>query len=171
VTAPARPVTIPAVDDPITVEFVPGWTTWPLRQQVLRPGRPVRHCLYPGEDDPRAVSAAALRRRPGAGELDVLAVGVVLPEAPTWETAGAAPGWRVRGMATEPAARGQGFGTRVLDLLIDHVADHGGGIVWCHARTPALHLYERAGFLARGHVFELDEIGPHQLVGRTVAAR
>jgi ribosomal protein S18 acetylase RimI-like enzyme len=166
-------------DDRITVEFVPGWTTWPLRQEVLRPGRPVRDCLFPGEDGPRAASAAALRlvtvadpsgRSPGSAERQVLAVGTVVPEAPSWDP-GEPDGWRIRGMATAPAERGQGLGSQVLELLLRHVADRGGGLAWCNARTPARHLYQRAGFEGRGEIFELPEIGPHLVMWRTVAAR
>jgi ribosomal protein S18 acetylase RimI-like enzyme len=157
------------VDDRITVEFVPAWTTWPLRQEVLRPGRAVRDCVYPGEDDPRAAHGAALRTSvsPG-GDLTVVAVGVVMPEAPPWD-GDIDDGWRLRGMATRSDSRGRGLGRQVLDLLIGHVASRGGGLVWCNARTPALGLYERAGFLARGDVFELPEIGPHLVMWRTVA--
>jgi GNAT superfamily N-acetyltransferase len=159
------------VDDGIRVESVPAWTTWPLRQEVLRPGRAVRDCIYPGEDDPRAAHGAALHRpdRPGA-EFTVLAVGVVLPEAPSWEPH-CEDGWRIRGMATRPGSRGQGLGGWVLDLLIGHVAAHGGGLLWCHARTPALRFYERADFATRGDVFEVPGIGPHQVMWRTVPPR
>jgi GNAT superfamily N-acetyltransferase len=158
------------VDDTVIVEFVPPWTTWPLRQEVLRPGRAVRDCVYPGEDDPTTAHGAALRRADasGGGDLVVLAVGVVLAEPPPWDP-GRADGWRIRGMATRAAMRGQGLGRQVLDLLVGHVAGHGGGLVWCNARTPALGLYERAGFAPRGEVFELPEIGPHQVMWRTVA--
>jgi GNAT superfamily N-acetyltransferase len=156
------------VDDGITVEYVAAWTTWPLRQEVLRPGRAVRDCIYPGEDDPRAAHVAALRRgqAPDA-DLLVLAVGVVMPEPPSWEPA-ADDGWRIRGMATGPDVRGQGVGHRVLDQLIDHVATAGGGLLWCNARTPALTFYQRAGFRVRGDVFELPEIGPHRVMWRVV---
>jgi GNAT superfamily N-acetyltransferase len=153
--------------DPISVGFVPAEMTWALRQEVLRPGRAVADCVYPGDDDPRAAHVAAVAGAPGGGG-DVLAVGVVIPVAPPWDAA-RHDGWRVRGMATRPDRRDRGLGGRVLDLLIGHVADHGGGLVWCHARTPALHLYERAAFLPRGEVFELPEIGPHQVMWRTVA--
>jgi ribosomal protein S18 acetylase RimI-like enzyme len=157
------------VDEAIAVEFVPAWTTWPLRQEVLRPGRAVRDCVYPGEDDRRVAHAAALRRdMASGGDIVVLAVGVVMPEAPPWD-AGRPRSWRVRGMATSPEMRGRGLGGLVLDLLVGHVTAHGGDLVWCNARTPALSLYERAGFGPRGEVFELPEIGPHLVMWRTVA--
>ncbi len=157
------------MDEGIAVELVPAWTTWPLRQEVLRPGRAVRDCVYPGEDGPRAAHAAALRRdQASGGDLVVLAVGVVMPEAPPWD-ADRVRSWRLRGMASDPRVRGRGLGRRVLDLLVGHVAAHGGGFLWCNARTPALALYERAGFVPRGEVFELPEIGPHLAMWRTVA--
>jgi len=150
------------------VERVPPWTTWPLRQEVLRPGRPVRDCVYPGEDDPRTAHVAALRRsRAPEADLLVLAVGVVLPEPPSWDPT-ADDGWRIRGMATAPQVRGQGLGRMVLDQLIDRVAHEGGGLLWCNARTPALTFYERAEFQPRGDVFDIPEIGPHRVMWRIV---
>ena len=160
------------MDDRITVDKVPAWTTWPLRQEVLRPGRAVRDCIYPGEDDPRAAHGAALRRGPAeaGGDLTVLAVGVVMPQAPPWDP-GVDDGWRLRGMATRAGSRGRGLGRQVLDLLIDHVSDEGGGLLWCNARTPALALYQRAQFVSRGEVFEIPEIGPHLVMWRIVEPR
>jgi hypothetical protein len=39
--------------------------------------------------------------------------------------------------------------------------DHAGTFVWLNGRTPAKRFYERHGFLARGDVFDVPEIGPH----------
>jgi GNAT superfamily N-acetyltransferase len=69
--------------------------------------------------------------------------------------------WRVRGMATKPHARGRGAGTRVLQALVQHAVAHGATRVWCNARTRALTLYERAGFVATSDEFEPPHIGPH----------
>jgi GNAT superfamily N-acetyltransferase len=149
------------VDEEFTVEFVSPSTTWPLRREVLRPGRSLVDVAYPGDDDGRAAHAAA---KDAKGM--VLAVGSVLPEAPAWQEGG----WRVRGMATRPDRRGEGLGSSVLALLLAHVAEHGGGLVWCNARSGALHLYERAGFSPRGDVFQLPDIGPHLVMWREVPA-
>lgn len=120
-----------------------------LRRAVLRGGRPV---ALPGDDEP----AFHL----GAYDGDALCgTGNVRREPAPW--APDEPGWRVRGMATDPAYRSQGVGTLVLGGLIDHCRSHGGGIVWFNARTPAQAFYERAGFVVRGEPWEDPEIGPH----------
>ena len=74
----------------------------------------------------------------------------------------------VRGMATRPDARRRGLGGMVLEALLDHVAAHGGGLVWCNARVAAQRLYQRAGFVVRGPQFDLPDIGPHHHMWRTV---
>jgi len=165
------------VDDGVTVVFVAAEATWPLRRQVLRPTRSLPECAYPGDDDPRAAHAAAVSSPVAPGtdprtardaKTAIVAVGTVIPEAAPFDP-DRTDAWRIRGMATAAAARHGGLGTAVLDLLVDHVGRCGGGLLWCHARTPALGLYRRAGFRPRGEVFELPEIGPHQVMWRTVA--
>ena len=86
---------------------------------------------------------------------ELVAVGLVGPEG---EELG---DWRIRGMATAPHARGHGAGTQVLQALVQHATDNGATRVWCNARTPALSLYERAGFVATSDEFETPRIGPH----------
>ncbi|MGD0378754.1 MAG: GNAT family N-acetyltransferase [Acidimicrobiales bacterium] len=162
-------------DDPHLVELVDVQVVRPLRRAVLRPQFPAEQSEYPADDDPRSAHVAirlpghleAHSNGPGAG---VVAVGTVLSGPPPWEPQ-RADGWRVRGMATRPDARGRGLGGLILRALLDHVAAHGGGLVWCNARVPALGLYGRAGFVARGEVFDMPGIGPHMCMWRTVARR
>lgn len=125
-----------------------------LRRLVLRGGRPV---ALPGDDEP------ALH----VGVYDdgtLVGTGNVRREPAPW--APEEPGWRVRGMATAEPARGRGVGTRVLQALLDHAAAGGGGLLWCHARTPAQRLYERAGLVTRGEPWVDPEIGPHVVMWR-----
>ncbi len=161
------------------VEFSDAAAVRPLRHEVLRPGRPGAEADFDGDDDPRAghvVVRAPEGRLPPEGDdvvqgatNEVLAVGSVMPAAPPWEP-GRTDGWRIRGMATRPSARGQGLGRAVLEALAGHVARHGGGLLWCNARTGALGLYEGAGFTGRGEAFDIPGIGPHLQMWRNVAA-
>ena len=162
------------INGPIVVELVDAQVVRPLRRAVLRPDQPEEHSVYPDDDDPRSAHGAVRlaphdafgHRDAPAG--DVVAVGTVLLDPPPWDPA-RVDGWRIRGMATRDDARRHGIGAVLLDALLSHVAVHGGGLVWCNARTPAQGLYARAGFVTRGGVFDIPGIGPHIHMWRTIA--
>lgn len=154
--------------NPVAAELVDAQVVRPLRRTVLRPDQPVENSLYPGDDDPSSAHAAIWLPGPRQGDPHTVgAVGTVLHDPPPWEPP-RADGWRVRGMATRPDARGQGLGGLILDALLGHVASHGGGLVWCNARVPAQGLYGRVGFVTRGEVFDIPGIGPHIRMWRII---
>jgi predicted GNAT family N-acyltransferase len=146
----------------VIVEAVPVGVTFPLRQQVLRPHESFEQLALPGDDDPETCHVAA---RTAHGR--VVGTATVRREAPPWEPA-VSYAWRVRGMATSEGLRGQGIGTKVLEVVIAHVASHGGGLLWCNARIPAKTFYERAGFLTVGEPWIDPDIGPHVAMWRKV---
>ncbi len=146
-----------------TVARVPAATTYPLRQQVLRPHQRPEDLRLPGDDDPYTGSFAAL-----GADREVWGTACVLPEACPWRP-DRADSWRVRGMATAEGARGKGIGTEVLAAVLAHVAGKGGGLIWCNARVPALSFYRRAGFDVHGPEWVDPVIGPHVAMWREVA--
>jgi ribosomal protein S18 acetylase RimI-like enzyme len=117
-----------------------------LRQTILRPHETLAELAEHEPADAYAVGAFV-------GD-ELVAVGFIAPD-------GDPGGWRIRGMATDPAARGRGAGTAILRTLIDHGVERGATRVWCNARTPARSLYERAGMRIVSAEFELPAIGPH----------
>lgn len=131
--------------------------TIPLRHAVLRPGLPRETAIF--ECDDRAVHFGALRN----GEL--LAVATLQCEA--------LPGiqktaWRLRGMATAAHTQSQGIGTALLTGCVDYIRQRGAEILWCTARTTALHFYQRNGFETVGEEFEIPGVGPHFVMIKTL---
>ncbi len=140
---------------PITAE-----ETRPLRHAVLRPGQSFEQTVYSRDDHPETLHL-------GAFDGDrLVAIASLYREARPHRQSRAA--WRLRGMATDPGRGGRGFGTAMLDASVAHVAEEGGGELWCNARLPALGFYLRSGFEVDGDEFEIDGIGPHVVVTRTV---
>jgi predicted GNAT family N-acyltransferase len=142
----------------------------PLRQAVLRPHQTLADQVYPGDAAPGAAHFAAYDQH-GA----LVGVASVVPEAYPGAAgrvggAGGAGGvgagdWRIRGMATEPAARGRGAGALLLRACLEHAREAPGARrVWCNARSGVRGFYERSGFVVEGAEFELPEIGPHFLM-------
>jgi ribosomal protein S18 acetylase RimI-like enzyme len=128
------------------VRPIPLERTRALRQAVLRPHEPVERMASSETADTVALGAFA-------GD-ELIAVGMIASD-------GEPGGWRIRGMATAPQARGRGAGSAVLDALIEHARSKGARRIWCNARTPARSLYERAGMRVVSEEFELPAIGPH----------
>ena len=149
----------------VRIEWVDPDITLPLRWRVLRP-----HL------DPDQIRPLPGERRPGARHLAaltpdgrVVGTAVLMPELfelmPERE-----PAWRLRGMATDERARGQGVGARVLGAAIEFVAASGGGLLWCHARILAVPFYRRAGLSTLGPEWDEPHIGRHVCMWRDVAA-
>jgi GNAT superfamily N-acetyltransferase len=129
--------------------------TRPLRHAVLRPHETVQSLVAHEPSDAYTVGVF--------DGVALIAVGFIAPD-------GEPGAWRVRGMATVPAARGKGAGAAVLDALLGHAITRGASRVWCGARTPARSLYERAGFRAVSEEFELPDIGPHFVMERNTGS-
>jgi GNAT superfamily N-acetyltransferase len=125
-----------------------------LRRDVLRPYMEVEELAT--HEPAGAVAFGAF------ADGDLVAVGLVGPDGEPGD-------WRVRGMATRPDARGQGAGSAILHALVRHAIDQGATRVWCNARTRALNLYQRVGFVIASDEFEPPDIGPHYRMELTVA--
>jgi GNAT superfamily N-acetyltransferase len=143
---------------PAQIDEVAADVVRPLRQAILRPHQGLADRVYPGDALPGAAHFAA-RTDPGAAPIGIASISPEPhPHTPR-------PGdWRIRGMATAPAARGTGVGARLLAACLAHARAQGATRVWCNARTPARGFYEREGFVVEGDEFELPSIGPHVLM-------
>jgi GNAT superfamily N-acetyltransferase len=148
------------------VEQVLSWVTLPVRQQVLRPHQTLAELRQADDDGPQTANFAAY-----AGDEVIGTATVRAEDAPAaFQDRQGDPGWRLRGMATVDGWRGRGVGAAVLERVIAHVGELGGGLLWCNARLPAVAFYQRAGFATRGEPWEDKQIGPHILMSRQIAS-
>ena len=154
-----------------TIREITAAETRPLRQSVLRPGKTLEELVYPGDDDPDCSHLGAFE---GAGRL--VGIATVFPDTAPADLRGLMPeaafepvhAFRLRGMATLPDVRGAGHGRALLEACFDHVRSKGGAYLWCNARISAAGFYHAMGLEAFGDAFEIDLIGPHYVMGRSV---
>lgn len=150
----------------LSIEQVDPYATVWLRQRVLRQHQTFDE-VAAETDVPDLFAIGALVER----SLVSCVVAHPDPFPVDGGPAGRDGAWRLRGMATDPAHRGHGYGAAVLDRVLDELRLRGAEMVWCNARTPAEGLYRRAGFAATGEPWDDPDIGPHVRMWRELLDR
>lgn len=143
-----------------------------LRHSVLRPNQDRDACRYPLDNAPGSYHISYFNN---AGQ--IIGIGSIFHEPPpergnwaeNWD------GWRIRGMAVDPAQQGQGIGVAILKALIAYAAaqpvpDGRSALIWCNGRTSVEPFYRGQGFERVGEVFDLPPIGPHVVLQRRISA-
>lgn len=138
------------------IKFIKAPATWPLRHKVLRPHQELEDCDYPNDRNKDSFHL-------GAYDGDEL-IGVASFYGERNEQIVAWKQYRLRGMATLQRYQGRGIGRKLLQFGLDHLQANGADVLWCNARVVAGSFYRQMKFDALGEQFELEGIGPHQLM-------
>jgi len=66
--------------------------------------------------------------------------------------------YQFRKFATLPPVQGQGYGTLLLEHIIDYVRQQGTTLLWCNARLSVATYYERFGFVRTNKSYKKQDI-------------
>jgi predicted GNAT family N-acyltransferase len=125
---------------------------------VLRDGTPSTDPTFEADAEAATFHLGAV-----AADGRLLAVATFTPK-PTEHRPGA-PATQLRGMATEPEARGTGAGRAVFVAGVERSRAGGSTVLWAKARDSALGFYERVGMHVEGDGYVTPETGlPHHTV-------
>ncbi|HUY06773.1 MAG TPA: GNAT family N-acetyltransferase [Acidimicrobiales bacterium] len=156
----------------VKVEIVDPSRTYELRHRVLRPNRPFAETvnstavdeaftfgLTEGEDPRILATATVYREEPPTACTPLTLLGSMHRA------------WHLRAVATEEHRRSEGLGKLVLDAIVDFITERESALLWCNARLRAQGFYTREGFSSCGEIFEVEEIGMHIIMYRTIERR
>lgn len=73
-------------------------------------------------------------------------------------------GYQLRGMATDTAFFGKGYGATLVKYAVDYVKKAKAEYIWCNARTSAVDFYKKQGFEIVSDEFEIPGVGPHYVM-------
>lgn len=164
-------MTAPTDPAQITIRLVDLDDTFALRKAVLRPWLTLAEsrATYAGEGEHFHVGALIDGR--------IVSTAAFTADAhPDYAETFGPVQWRLRGMASDPALRGQGLGGQVLVFGIAELArrlaarGQASAALWCSGRTAAQSFYERHGFRPIGDLYETPGTGPHYVFWRRVEA-
>lgn len=133
----------------------------PLRMSVMRPDEPKEKSIYPLDESDDALHLGAIKN----GEL--VGIASIFKEDATRKNL--ANAWRLRGMATIEAVRGEGHGQKILEMIHEYIAYQGGGHLWCNARLDVASYYEKAGLQVEGDPYDVEGHGQRVFMWRKIA--
>jgi predicted GNAT family N-acyltransferase len=132
----------------------------PLRHLVLRPGQPIESTDYDRDNDNTTLHYATFV------DEDVVSIATFYPQ--NHPEIKAAKAYRLRGMATHPEQRRCGFARALMVEAMTEISRQKGDLIWCKARLVALEFYESLGFVKSGPIYEIEGIGPHFTMYKTI---
>lgn len=137
----------------ITIRPIQPIETFAVRQPVLRPGKPVESCIFPGDELPSTIHFGLFADNILAGVISVFEA-----ENEIFEQQGQ---FQVRGMAVLGDYQKKGFGEKLMQQAEKHVAEKHGKLIWFNARENAVPFYTKTGYQITGSPFDIPGIGIH----------
>ncbi len=136
-----------------------------LRAVILRPDQTPEMTAYLGDYAPDTLHLGAFQERRLVGIVSII------HQAPS-EFSGNHMDliWLLRGMATIPEVRGQGYGSALVRAGCAYIALERGMSLWCDARESASGFYQKLGFKIKGNRFDLPATGMHYRMWRDITA-
>jgi GNAT superfamily N-acetyltransferase len=123
------------------IQKITSQDTWPIRHAVMWPDKPIDHVRLP--DDEQGLHFGCYDH----GRLvSVISLFITGDEA------------QFRKFATCADFQGKGYGTALLQHIVNEAGLYGIRRLWCNARVSKSSFYERAGFRYTGNTFEKDGI-------------
>ena len=144
----------------MTITFIEPEETYELRHKILRPHQSLDDCKYPGDHDADTI------------HLGVFLGGVLVSVASFFKESHPEfsddQQYRLRGMATMVSHRGQQAGSSLIRFAENYFSKQNISLWWCNARSTVQRYYEKLGLEVIGDPYEIEPIGPHVLMVKTL---
>ncbi|MGA1386394.1 MAG: GNAT family N-acetyltransferase [Flavobacteriaceae bacterium] len=149
-------------DNTMKIRTISALDTYVVRHPVLRPGRPIETCAMGGDDREDTIHLGAF----DVVNDQLVGVATLLVENSPYFPG--QKGAQLRGMAVLPSHHRKGIGAELVKALEDLARHRKDEILWMNARVSAQLFYRALGYKEIGPVFDIDRIGPHYVMYRSL---
>ena len=128
--------------------------TYPVRHEILRPGRPMKEVQFEGDFEPATFHLGAFWE-------DKL-VGIATFVKNPHKDFDLQEQYQLRGMAVLPEVQKMHLGQRILhtgELLLKEQKNT--SFLWCNARETAVEFYSKNNYRTHGDYFEIPNVCTH----------
>jgi ribosomal protein S18 acetylase RimI-like enzyme len=139
----------------ITIKEITAADTYAIRQAVLRIGKPIETCLFPG-DDFSSTKHFGIHTDKLIGVISLYENknGIFTNETQ----------YQIRGMAILEDFQGLGLGEKLITYSEKQLLSEKGALIWFNARQNAVGFYKKLGYKIMGGAFEINDVGTHYVM-------
>lgn len=135
-------------------------STLAVRNAILRPNQPVESCHFEGDNLPSSQHFGFFQ--------DENIIGIISAFDKINANWPFSKQIQVRGMAVLEAFQKKGIGESLINHVIAVAMEQKVNLIWLNARKNAVPFYEKTGFHIYGTAFEIEGIGTHFLMYRSI---
>ena len=140
----------------IQVQLISKDQTYPIRNKVLRKGKPIETCFFDGDDLKTTFHFGII--------IDKEIIGVASVYNVLHYNFSEENQCQLRGMAILEKYQNSGMGNRLLSTVESFCIQTKTNILWFNAREKALPFYKKLNYQVAGNAFEIENIGTHYLM-------
>lgn len=127
--------------------------TYPVRQVVLRPGKPLETCFFKDDELQTTFHFGLFYQEKLTGIISIFKNNNSLFSQTDQ--------YQIRGMAVLPEYQKSGFGKQLVVYSEIFLRNKSILLVWFNAREIAVDFYKKSGYQVIGKTFEIPDVGPH----------
>ena len=139
-----------------TIQPITHEETYTVRLQELRKGGTMEDCRFEGDELQTTVHLG------GFHDNTLVAVGSFFKK--DHMTHSLTDAYQLRGMAVLEKHWNKGYGQQLLSFGEQLFSDRNIDFIWMNARKNAFGFYEKLGYSRIGSIFEVADIGTHQVL-------
>ena len=143
------------------IKNISSTDTFPVRQPVLRPGKPIESCQFDGDELPSTSHFGLF--------INEKLIGVVSVFTNKNTIFSIENQFQIRGMAVLPEFQKKGYGADLVKHCEEFVKNQKGNLIWFNARENAVPFYEKLGYAILGVPFNIADIGIHYIMKKELA--
>lgn len=140
----------------ITIEEITSKETYPVRQPVLRKGKPIESCIFEGDDLETTHHFGLFVNKKLIGIISLFnKINTIFAEQNQAQ---------IRGMAVLETHQKKGFGEALVRHCETYCNENKVDLIWFNARTAAVGFYQKLNYQPRGDSFDIKDVGEHYLM-------
>ncbi len=121
----------------VTIKEIKAEETWPLRQEVMWPDKPLDYVKVEGDDAAKHFGLFV--------ESELVSVVSLFEKGEKMQ---------FRKFATKAAQQGKGYGSTLLHYLMEQIKGKNGSVLFCNARKEKTAFYEKFGLECTNQTFQ-----------------